>query len=153
MLNLSTIILGQIKQQHTAGEKKMSKRVKYNLYGMSLQTRFRWEKYAEVELPVGGVLFGTEITSIEDAPEHLSVEPNGVFYSATRADLQKKEVGLDYEEIDDVQMHIDISDAPDFCDSYVESFTYMGRPATEDEVDTLNEDEDFVYEQIISHLY
>ncbi len=130
-----------------------NKKVTYNLYSMSPQSRFRWEKYAVVELPVGGFLFGTEITSIEDAPKHISIEKGGAFYSATIADPEYKDLVLDYEEIDDVEMCIDTSDAPDFCNCYVESFTYKGRPATDDELDALNDDEEFVYEQVISHLH
>jgi hypothetical protein len=129
------------------------KRVTYHLYSQSVETRFQFQEYATIDLPVGGFLFDTEITSIEDAPERLTYQKDGRSYLAMRSDLLTNTVVLDYEEIDDVEMSIDTSDAPDFCNCYVEAFTYKGRPATEDEVDALNDDDQFVYDQVISHLY
>ncbi len=128
------------------------KKVTYHLYSQSVETRFQFQEYATIELPVGGFLFGTEITSIEDAPEQLAYRKDGISHLAMRSDLLRNTVELDYEEIDDVEMFLDTSDAPDFCNCYVEAFTYKGRPATEDEVDALNDDCDFVYDQVISHL-
>lgn len=62
--------------------------------------------------------------------------------------------GLDYSKIDDVEVDgIDGRDAPDFCDAFIASATYKGRKMTEAELDRLNEDRDFVYEQVEKHLY
>jgi len=48
---------------------------------------------------------------------------------------------------------IDTKDAPDFCDAYITSAQYDGRPMTEEELEELNDDSDFVYEQVIKWLY
>jgi len=61
---------------------------------------------------------------------------------------------LDYSKITNVQVDgIDTKDAPDFCDAYITSAQYDGRPMTEEELEELNDDGDFVYEQVIKWLY
>lgn len=60
---------------------------------------------------------------------------------------------LDYSKIDDVEMHIDTHDAPDFTGCYVKTFTYGDSEATEAEVDVLNEDSDYVYEKALEQIY
>lgn len=39
-------------------------------------------------------------------------------------------------------------DYPDYCDAFIESATYMGRPMTDAELDILNEDSDFIYSMV-----
>ena len=48
---------------------------------------------------------------------------------------------------------IDTQDYPDFVDAYIESADYKGREMTEEELDFLNEDSDFVYEEVQKHLF
>lgn len=48
---------------------------------------------------------------------------------------------------------IDYADSPDFCDAYIASCDIDGREATEEELEKLNEDSDFVYQQVIDRLY
>jgi hypothetical protein len=48
---------------------------------------------------------------------------------------------------------IDFRDYPDFCDAFIASGTYKGRELTEDELEELSEDKDFLYEEIEKHLY
>lgn len=61
---------------------------------------------------------------------------------------------LDYSKIDNVEVDgIDTSDYPDFCDAFIASATYKGRPMTERELDALNSDGDFVYEAVQRHLF
>lgn len=61
---------------------------------------------------------------------------------------------LDYSKIDDVEIDgIDHADAPEFCDAYISSASYEGRDMTEAELDTLNEDSDYVYEKVINWIY
>lgn len=61
---------------------------------------------------------------------------------------------LDYSQITDIEMDgIDTKDYPDFCDAYICSATYKGREMTEEELDQLNDDRDFVYEQTIKRLF
>lgn len=45
------------------------------------------------------------------------------------------------------------SDYPDFVDAYISYATLNGRELTENELDELNEDSQFVYEQVIKYLY
>ena len=65
------------------------------------------------------------------------------------------EMKLDYDKIDlaSLDMHIDTSDYPDFVDSYICAADYDGRSMTDAELDVLNEDSDFVYEQILKRLH
>jgi hypothetical protein len=62
-------------------------------------------------------------------------------------------IELDYEKIHDIEMSIDTSDAPDFADCHITGFTYGDREATSEEVDALNDDHDFVYEQTLKRVY
>jgi hypothetical protein len=61
---------------------------------------------------------------------------------------------MDYTKISNVVIGgIDYNDAPDFCDAYIESADYDGEDMSEDMLEELNQDEDFVYEQIQAQLY
>lgn len=62
-----------------------------------------------------------------------------------------KQIEIHYDKIDmaSIDMHIDTSDYPDFVDSYILKADYDGRPMTDAELDVLNDDSDFVYEQIL----
>lgn len=61
---------------------------------------------------------------------------------------------LDLAKISEVEVEgIDMSDFPDFCDSYISSASYEGRELTEEELDKLNENRDYVYEQTIKWIY
>lgn len=61
---------------------------------------------------------------------------------------------LDYSLIENVQVtNIRMYDAPKFVDAFIESATYMGRDMTEDELDALNEDSNYVYEAVQNALY
>lgn len=63
-------------------------------------------------------------------------------------------IKLDYSKIEDVEIDgLDYSDAPDFCDAYVASATYQGREMTDAELDTLNNDGDYIYEQTMRRIY
>lgn len=61
---------------------------------------------------------------------------------------------IDYDLIEDVAVDgIDYSDYPDFCDAFIASVTYNGKPMSDEMLDTLNEDYQFVYESVENHLY
>ena len=61
---------------------------------------------------------------------------------------------MDYKKITDVVLDgIDFEDYPDFCDAYIVSADYDGEPMSDDQIDKLNEDSDFVYTQIEEFLY
>lgn len=65
---------------------------------------------------------------------------------------------LNVQEIDDVVVEgINTMDYPDFCDAYIESATLIDngvcREATDDELDIINNDSDFVYAEVENVLY
>lgn len=68
--------------------------------------------------------------------------------------IGRSRLKLDYNLIDDITfMDIDFRDNPDFCDAFIDSASYNGREMTEEELDILNEDTDFVYKKLQEHLY
>jgi len=61
---------------------------------------------------------------------------------------------LDYSKIEDVTVDgIDTRDYPDFCDAFISSATYDGRDMTDEELDALNQDYDYVYARVMDKLY
>lgn len=63
-------------------------------------------------------------------------------------------MSLNYSKIEDIQLaNVNTRDYPDFCDAFIESATYDGREMTETELDELNKDGDFVYEQVLEYLF
>ncbi len=61
---------------------------------------------------------------------------------------------MDYKLIDNIDMDgIDYSDYPDFCDAFICAADYDGEPMTQDELDIINEDRDFVYACVESYIY
>jgi len=61
---------------------------------------------------------------------------------------------IDYDLIEDVAVEgIDYNDYPDFCDAFIASATYNGKPMSDEMLDTLNEDYEFVYESVEDYLY
>ena len=65
--------------------------------------------------------------------------------------LEKEKI--DYKKIDNIEIDgIDTKDYPDFCDAYISSADYDGKPMTDEQLDELNEDGDYVYEHIMDYL-
>jgi len=61
---------------------------------------------------------------------------------------------LNYKLITNVYVsNICTDDAPDFCDAYIASADYDGKPMTDKQLDEINDDGSFVYESIINQLY
>lgn len=61
---------------------------------------------------------------------------------------------FNYKLICDVEIDgIDYHDAPDFCDAYITSATYDGKPMSDDQLDQLNEDRAYLHEQVINTIY
>jgi len=48
---------------------------------------------------------------------------------------------------------IDTRDYPDFCDAYISYAEINGREATDEELEELSEDRDFVYEMTFNQLF
>jgi len=80
---------------------------------------------------------GHDYCNLEDCPE---------FKKATKK--------MNYSKIDNVVLDgIDTNDYPDFCNAFIFSADYNGKPMTEDQLNEINEDHDYVYQEVINHLY
>ena len=61
---------------------------------------------------------------------------------------------MNYKLIDDIEFDgIDNRDFPDFCDAYILSADYNGKEMTEEQLEEINDDSDFVYEQLVNYLW
>ena len=61
---------------------------------------------------------------------------------------------MEYNKINNVIIHgINTNDYPDFSDAYIEYADYDEKPMTEEQLDRLNKDTDYVYECIIKELF
>jgi hypothetical protein len=61
---------------------------------------------------------------------------------------------VDLSKLEDVYVEdINSKDAPDYCDAFISQASIDGRDLTEQELDWVNEDADFVYESILSQIY
>lgn len=57
---------------------------------------------------------------------------------------------LDYTLIENVSLaDIHMDDYPDFCDAFIETADYNGREMTEEELEVLNSDRDYVYARVM----
>ena len=67
---------------------------------------------------------------------------------------KQEAINLDHSLIDNIKFDgIDYRDYPDFTDAYIDSADYDGIPMTDDQLDEINEDRDFVYEKLMDHIY
>ncbi len=54
---------------------------------------------------------------------------------------------MDYKKINNIEVDgVDMSDYPDFCDAFIVGGDYNGEPMTDEQIDLLNDDLDFVHE-------
>ena len=61
---------------------------------------------------------------------------------------------MDYSQITNVEVEdIDTNDYPDFCDAYISYAEYKGKEMTEDQLEELNNDGDFVYQSALSQIF
>ncbi len=65
---------------------------------------------------------------------------------------------LNVQEIGNIMVeNIDYNDFPDFCDAFIESAELkendVWRDATEEELCIINNDRDFVYQEVLNYLY
>ena len=61
---------------------------------------------------------------------------------------------MDYKLISNIELGgVDTKDYPDFCDAFIESADYDGKPMTEEQLDEINEDGEFIYECVQRHLF
>ena len=67
--------------------------------------------------------------------------------------MKKLKEVMDYKKIDNIEIDgIDTKDYPDFCDAYISSADYDGVPMTDEQLDELNEDGDYIYGHIMDYL-
>jgi hypothetical protein len=67
--------------------------------------------------------------------------------------MKKLKEVMDYKKIDNIEIDgIDTKDYPDFCDAYISSADYDGVPMTDEQLNELNEDRDYVYGYIMDYL-
>lgn len=60
---------------------------------------------------------------------------------------------LDYSKIDNISIEgLDYFDYPDFSDCVISSADYDGEPMTEEMLDEINKDGNFVYEKVINFI-
>jgi hypothetical protein len=61
---------------------------------------------------------------------------------------------MDYKLIDNVEVAgIDTKDYPDFCDAYIMSADYNGEEMSEEQLDEINQDGDFVRDAVDKYIY
>lgn len=61
---------------------------------------------------------------------------------------------LDYSKIDNIEIDgIDTNDYPDFCDAFISYAEYKGKPMSDKQLDSLNQDSDFVYDKVIDRIF
>ena len=69
-------------------------------------------------------------------------------------ELFKNKKTMDYKKIDNIEVDgIDTKDYPDFCDAYIVSADYNGKPMNDKQLDEINEDGDFQHECIMNDLH
>ena len=63
-------------------------------------------------------------------------------------------MNIDFTKIDNVIVEdICMADYPDFCDAYIESCDIDGVPATEEQLDVINENGAFIHECVWDAIY
>jgi hypothetical protein len=61
---------------------------------------------------------------------------------------------MDLSKLTNIEIDgIDPSDYPKFCDAFIASADYNGKPLTDKELDKLNEDSDFVHSCVEDSIY
>jgi len=61
---------------------------------------------------------------------------------------------LDYTKISNIEVEdIDMRDYPDFCDAFISNADYDGVPMTEEQLQELNEDFDFVHDAVMNYAF
>ncbi len=61
---------------------------------------------------------------------------------------------LDYSKIDNIDIDgIDYNDYPDFCDAFICSADYDGKPMTSEQLDSINDDDGYRYEAVMDHIH
>jgi len=60
---------------------------------------------------------------------------------------------IDFKQVDNIELDgVDPKDYPDFCDAFIASCDYKGREATDEELDAINEQCDYIHELAFESL-
>ncbi len=69
-------------------------------------------------------------------------------------DLKKEVADLDYKLISDIEFDgIDHGDHPDYCDAHIVSAKYNVEEMTDEQIEAINDDSEFVLEMLMEYLY
>ncbi len=61
---------------------------------------------------------------------------------------------MNYKNIDNIEIDgIDTRDYPEFTDAFISSADYNGVEMTDEQLDEINDNGDFVYECVLNHLF
>jgi hypothetical protein len=61
---------------------------------------------------------------------------------------------MDYKKISNILIdNINYEDYPDFVDAFIDSADYDGEPMTDEQLEEINQDTDFVYDCVIKQIY
>jgi len=61
---------------------------------------------------------------------------------------------MDYSKIDNITFEgIQFNDYPEFTDAFIDTANYEGRKMTNAELDEINEDSEYVYQELMKYLY
>ena len=61
---------------------------------------------------------------------------------------------MDLQNVSNLEFDgIDHKDHPDYSDAYIASADYEGQPMTDEQLDELNDNRDFVYECLMDYLF
>ena len=61
---------------------------------------------------------------------------------------------IDFTKLSDIEIDgIDTSDYPDFCDAYILAAKQGKRSLTEEELEELNDDREFVYQKVVEKIF
>ena len=61
---------------------------------------------------------------------------------------------MNYDLIDNIEVDgIDTNDYPDFCDAFISSADYNGKPMTDEQLEALNQDYSFEHDCVYNQLF
>jgi hypothetical protein len=79
----------------------------------------------------------------EDLPHH----------PANQKDVEPEFTSEDLKDLTSVEIEgIDTKDHPDYCDAFVANAVWFDRELTDDELEVVNNDSDFVYKHTMEHV-
>ena len=66
----------------------------------------------------------------------------------------KPTICINIKDVEDIEIEgVDYKDYPKFCDAFITSADYNGKPLTDKELDKVNDDTDFVHSCVLYWIY